>query len=86
MKRKFIISCRHYLIKRVMSNYTDWLRGTNRWMDGLIYNMCTPAVRAILFKLLTHALQAPMRVSVTRVNVTSERIPTHPGIKVKSGN
>ena len=46
------------------------------------YNIiCTPAVRAILFKLLIHALQAPMRV-----NVTSERIPTHPGIKVKSGN
>ena len=43
--------------------------------------MCTPAVRAILFKLLTNALQAPMRV-----NVTSKRIPTHPGIKVKSGN
>ena len=43
--------------------------------------MCTPAVRAILFKLLTHALQAPMRV-----NVMSERIPTHQGIKVKSGN
>ena len=32
------------------------------------------------FKLLTHALEAPMRV-----NVTSERILTHPGIKVKSG-
>ena len=43
--------------------------------------MCTPAVCAILFKLLTHALQAPMRV-----NVTSERNPTHPGIKVKNGN
>ena len=43
--------------------------------------MCTPAVRASLFKLLTHALQEPMRV-----NVTSERILTHPGIKVKSGN
>ena len=43
--------------------------------------MCTPAVHAILFKLLTHALQAPMRV-----NVTSEWIPTHPGIQVKSGN
>ena len=43
--------------------------------------MCTPAVPAMLFKLLKHALQAPMRV-----NVTSERIPTHPGIKVKSGN
>ena len=42
--------------------------------------MCTPAVRAMLFKLLTHALQAPMRV-----NVTSERIPTHPGIMVKYG-
>ena len=40
-----------------------------------------PAVRAILFKLLTHALQAPMRV-----NVTSERILTYPGLKVKSGN
>ena len=39
------------------------------------------AVRAILFKLLAHALQAPMRV-----NVTSERILTHPGIKVNSGN
>ena len=43
--------------------------------------MCTPSVRAIVFKLLTHALKAPMRV-----NVTSERIPTHPGIKVKSGD
>ena len=41
--------------------------------------LCTPAVRAIRFKRLTHALQAPMRV-----NVTSEKIPTHPGIKVKS--
>ena len=53
-------------------------------MDGRTdsYNiMCTAAVCAILFKLLTHALQAPMRV-----NVTSERIPTHLGIKVKSGN
>ena len=39
--------------------------------------MNTPAVRAVLFKLLTHALQAPMRV-----NVTSERIPRHSGIKV----
>ena len=37
--------------------------------------MCTPAVRAILFKLLTHALKARMTV-----NATSERIPTHPGI------
>ena len=47
-----------------------------------LYNiMCTPAVRAILFKLLTHSLQAPMRV-----NAMSESIPTHPGIKVKSGN
>ena len=53
---------------------------TDGWTDS--YNiMCTPAVRAILFKLLTHALQASMRV-----NVTSERIPTHPVIKVKSGN
>ena len=43
--------------------------------------MCTPAVLAILFKLLTHALQAPMRE-----NVTSERIKTYPGIKIKSGN
>ena len=43
--------------------------------------MCTPAVRSKLLKLLTHALHAPMRV-----NVTSERIPTHPGIKIKSGN
>ena len=43
--------------------------------------MCTPAVRAILFKILTHALQASMRV-----NVTSKRIPTRPGIKVKSGH
>ena len=42
--------------------------------------MCTRAVRAVLFKLLTHALQALMRV------ITSERIPTHPGLKVKSGN
>ena len=42
--------------------------------------MCTPAVRAILLKLLTHALQAPMRV-----NVTSERVPTRPGIKVNPG-
>ena len=48
-------------------------------MDGQTHILCTPAVRAILFKRLTHALQAPMRV-----NVTSERIPTHPGIKVKS--
>ena len=40
---------------------------TDGWTDS--YNiMCTPAVRAILFKLLTHALQAPMRV-----NVMSER-------------
>ena len=45
-------------------------------MDGRTHTtLC-----AILFKLLTHALQAPMRV-----NVTSERIPTYPGIKVKSG-
>ena len=43
--------------------------------------MCTPAIHAILFKLLTHALQAPMRV-----NFMSEMIPTHPGIKVKTGN
>ena len=43
--------------------------------------MCKPAVREILFKLLTHALQAAMRV-----NVTSERIQTHSGIKVMSGN
>ena len=43
--------------------------------------MCTPAVRAILIKPLTHALQAPMRV-----NVTSVGIPTNPGIMVKSGN
>ena len=41
--------------------------------------MCTPAIRVILFKRLTHTLQAPMRV-----NVTSEWIPIHPGIKVKS--
>ena len=51
-------------------------------MDGrthtTLHCMCTPAVRAILFKLLTHALQAPMRV-----NVTSDRLPTHPEIKVK---
>ena len=34
-------------------------------MDGWTHTtfMCTPAVRAILFKLLTHALQAPMRVN-----------------------
>ena len=42
--------------------------------------MCTSAVRAILFKRLPHALQAQMRV-----NVTSERIPTHSGIKIMSG-
>ena len=42
--------------------------------------MCTPAVRTILFKLLTHALQAPIRV-----NVTSERIPILSGIKVNPG-
>ena len=83
MKSKLIISCRmmHNLIKRVMSYFTDWLSGrTDGWTDS--YNiMCTPAVRAILFKLLTHALQAPKRE-----NVTSEVIPTHPGIEVKSGN
>ena len=79
MKSKLIISCKmmHNLIKRVMSYFTG---RTDGWTDS--YNiMYTPAVRAILFKLLTHALQAPMRV-----NVTSERIPTHLGIKVKSGN
>ena len=79
IKSKLIIFCRlmHDLIKRVMSYFTDCLTGTTN-----AYNiMCTPAVRAILFKLLTHALQAPMRV-----NVTSKRIPTHPGINVKSGN
>ena len=83
MKSKLTISCRMMsnLIKRVMSYFTDRLRGrTDGWTDS--YNiMCTPAVRAILFKHLTHALQALMRV-----NVKSERIPTHPGIKVMSGN
>ena len=75
MKSKLIISC------RMMQNFTDCLRGrTDGWADSCNI-MCTPGVRAILFKLLTHALQAPMRV-----NVTSERIPTHPGIKVKSWN
>ena len=68
MKSKLIFSCRmmHNLIKWVMSYFTYWLRGEGRtdgWTDS--YNiMCTPAVRAILFKLLTHALQAPMRVNV----------------------
>ena len=40
MKSKLIISCRimHNLIKRVMSYFTDWLRGKNRWMDGLIHH------------------------------------------------
>ena len=71
----------HNLIKSVRSYFTDRLRGrTDGWTDS--YNiMCTHAVRAILFKLLAHALHAPMRV-----NVTSVRIPTHPGIKVKYGN
>ena len=81
MKSKLIISCRmmHNLIKIVMSYFTDWLRGrTDGWTDSY-NNMCTPAVRAILFTFLTHALQAPIKV-----NVTSERIPTHPGIKLKS--
>ena len=40
--------------------------------------ICTPAVSTILFRVKTHALQAPMIV-----NVTSERIPTHPGIQVR---
>ena len=43
-------------------------------MDGWTHTMCTPAVRAVLFKLLKHDLQAPMRV-----NVTSERIPGNLG-------
>ena len=43
--------------------------------------MCTPAGRSLLFKLLTHDLQKPMRV-----NVKSKTIPTNQGIKVKSGN
>ena len=43
--------------------------------------MCTPAARAILLQLLTHALQAPIRVTIR-----GERIPTHPEIKVKLGN
>ena len=51
-------------------------------MDGRTHTtLCAPSIRAILFELLVHALQAPMRM-----NVTSERIPTHPGIKVNSGN
>ena len=49
----------------------------DRWMDSYSI-MCTSAARAILFK---NALKAPLRV-----NVTSEKIQTHPGIKVKSGN
>ena len=62
MKSKLVISCRmmHNLIKRA----------TNRWMGGLIQYYMYTCVRAILFKLLTHDIQAPMRV-----NVTSERIP-----------
>ena len=51
MKSKLIISCRimHNLIKRVMSYFTDWLRGrTDGWTDSYTI-MCTPAVRAILF-------------------------------------
>ena len=33
-----LISCRmmHNLIKRVVSYFTDRLRGANRWMDGLM--------------------------------------------------
>ena len=67
MKSKFIISCKmmHNLIKRVMSYFTDLLRGTNRWMDGLVrhyvhtYGWCN----TVYF--LSHAIQAPMRVKVT---------------------
>ena len=82
MKSKLIISCRmmHNLIKRVMRSLTEQGGRTDGWSDSYSI-MCRPAVRAELFKLLNHALQARMRV-----NVTSEKIPTHSGIKVKFGN
>ena len=52
-------------------------------MDGRAHTTLCAHLRfvQILFRLLKHALQAPMGV-----NVTSEMIPTHPGIKVKSRN
>ena len=40
---------------------------TDGWTDSCNI-MCTPAVRSILFKLLAHALHAPMRVNVIENN------------------
>ena len=51
-------------------------------MDGRTHTTVCAHLRFVQYYLiLTHALQAPIRV-----NATSERIPTHPVIKVKSGN
>ena len=53
-------------------------------MDGRTHTTLCAHLRFVQYCLnfsRSHALKAPMRV-----NVTSERIPTHPGIKVKSGN
>ena len=77
MNSRLIISWRlmYNLIKRVMSYFTDWLRG------GLIQHYVHTCGSCNTGKTFNTALQAPMRV-----NITSDRIPTHPGIKVKSGN
>ena len=55
--------------------------GGGKQMDGRAHTTFCAHLRFVqyCFKCLTHDLQASMRV-----NVTSERIPTHPGIKVKS--
>ena len=53
----------------------------NRWIDRLIQHYVHTCGSCNTVLTLIHAFQAPMRV-----NVTSERIPTHPGIKDKSGN
>ena len=67
MERKFVNSCRmmHNLIKlHHVVKIHEQLQRTYKRTDVLTQRLeCTPVGRSILFRLSTHALQAPMRVN-----------------------